>query len=254
MTVLNEGGNVFKGEDGTPVTQRINRDDVDPTLDWLEKVTGIPHREFKLGTTGIKSSSGDMDIAVDQNSVDKTELAKRLVTWVKQNHPEDDPKKWVAKSGISLHFKTPIRGDVKNGFVQTDLMFGEPDWMKFTMKGSGDESEFKGVHRAVMMASLAKAQGMKWSSQAGLTDRASGELISRTPDEIAKKLLGTSATANDLDSVETMVAKIKNRPDYEQLVADAKENFEKQGLKLPEAQNHPVGTMEWFSEMMRRVS
>ena len=67
-------------------------------------------------------------------------------------------------------------------------------------------------------------------------------------------MLGTSATANDLDSVETMVAKIKNRPDYEQLVADAKENFEKQGLKLPEAQNHPVGTMEWFSEMMRRVS
>jgi hypothetical protein len=254
MTVLNEGGNVFKGEDGTPVTQRINRADVDPTLDWLEKVTGIPHREFKLGSTGIRSTSGDMDIAVDQNSVDKTELAKRLVAWAKKNHPDDDPRKWVAKSGISLHFKTPINGDESNGFVQTDLMFGEPDWMKFTMKGSGDDSQFKGMHRAVMMASVAKGQGMKWSSQAGLTDRNSGELVSRNPDEIAKKLLGADATTNDLDSVETIVAKIKNRPDYEQLVADAKDNFEKQGLKLPETQTHPVGTMEWFSEMMRRVS
>jgi hypothetical protein len=254
MAKLNEGGNVFKGEDGTPVTQRINKADVDPTLDWLEKITGIPHKDFKLGSTGIKSSSGDMDIAIDQNTVDKAELAKKLVAWVKQNHPEDDPRKWVAKSGISVHFKTPIRGDEKNGFVQTDLMFGEPDWMKFTMKGSGDDSQFKGMHRAVMMASVAKGQGMKWSSAAGLVDRETGETISRNPDEIAKKLLGDNASASDLDSVETIVAKIKNRADYDQLVADAKDNFEKQGLKLPEAQRFPVGTMEWFREMMSRVS
>lgn len=254
MTRLNEGGNVFKGDDGTPVTQRIDRGDVDVTLAWLEKVTGIPHKEFKLGSTGIRSSSGDMDIAVDQASVDKTDLAKRLVAWAKKNHPDDDPRKWVAKSGISIHFKTPIKGDESNGFVQTDLMFGEPDWMKFTMKGSGDDSEFKGVHRAVMMASLAKAQGMKWSSQVGLSDRASGEVLSRSPDEIAQKLLGSDATTADLDSVEAIVAKIKNRPDYAQLVADARDNFDKQGLKLPETQQFPVGTMEWFSEMMRRVS
>ena len=35
--ILKEGGNIFKDEQGTPVTQRINRDSVDPTLLWLEK-------------------------------------------------------------------------------------------------------------------------------------------------------------------------------------------------------------------------
>ena len=42
--ILKEGGNIFKDADGKPLTQRINRDSVDPTLLWLEKITGLLKR------------------------------------------------------------------------------------------------------------------------------------------------------------------------------------------------------------------
>jgi len=232
---LKEGGNVFKDADGTPLSQRINKADVDPTLAWLEKITGMNHRDFKLGTTGIKSSSGDLDIAVDPDEVDKNDLYNVLLNWVKQNHPDDDPRRWVAKSGVSVHFNTPINGNPANGFVQTDLMFGKPEWMKFSMQGSpNEESPFKGMHRHIMMASIAKAKGMSWSFQKGLVNRETKEIITKDPKEIAELLLGPGGDPADFQTVETINAAIKQMPNYEQLVADAKENFARAGLELPQ--------------------
>ena len=233
--ILKEGGNVFKGEDGVPVTQRINRADVDPTLAWLEKITGIPHKDFKLGSTGIRSTSGDMDIAVNQEEVSKDDLVAKLTAWVQKNKPQDDVKNWIRKSGINVHFKTPINGDEKNGYVQTDLMFGNPEFMQFSLRGAGDDTPYKGMHRMLLMASIAKAQGMKWSANKGLLDRATNELITDNPDEIAEKMLGAGAKRADLDSVETIHAKIKNRPDYEDLIVDAKEAFARDNLEMPES-------------------
>ena len=131
--ILKEGGNIFKDADGTPVTQRIARDDVDPTLDWVEKITGIAHKDMKLGSTGIKSSSGDIDVAINQAEVDKEELYQKLVAWASKNHPNDPARAWVAKSGTNVHFKTPINGINENGYVQTDLMF-VIQLMKFVLK------------------------------------------------------------------------------------------------------------------------
>ena len=48
MQILNEGGNVFKSPDGAEATQRINKADVEPTLKWLEKITGLDHVNFML--------------------------------------------------------------------------------------------------------------------------------------------------------------------------------------------------------------
>ena len=47
-------------------------------------------------------------------------------------------------------------------------------------------------------------------------------------------MLGQGARRNDLDSVESIHAKIKGRPDYEALVADAKDAFARDNLALPE--------------------
>ena len=51
--ILNEGGNVFKDPNGQIATTRINKADVAPTLDWLEKVTGLDLKSNTLGTTGL---------------------------------------------------------------------------------------------------------------------------------------------------------------------------------------------------------
>ena len=93
-------------------------------------------------------------------------------------------------------------------------MFGDPEWMKFTMKGAGDDTPYKGVHRAIFIASIAKAQNMKWSPKDGLINRETNDVISKNPDQIAEILLGKGANRADLDSVESINAKLKGRPDY----------------------------------------
>ena len=241
--ILKEGGNIFKDEKGVPVTQRIARDDVDPTLDWVEKITGIPHKDMKLGSTGIKSSSGDIDVAINQDEVNKEELYQKLVAWAEKNHPDDPPRAWVAKSGTNVHFKTPINGNPANGFVQTDLMFGNPQWMKFALRGMGDDTPYKGAHRMIFLASIAKAQGYQWSPTKGLVNRDTKEQVSINPDEIAKLLIGKTASRSDLDSVESINKALKGRSDYENLVADVRANFEKQGLPMPESRSMHTGLM-----------
>ena len=118
LRILSEGGNIFKDEDGTPVTQRINQADVDPTLAWVEAITGIPHKDFKLGSTGIRSTSGDMDIAVNQNEVDKADLYNTLAAWAQKNHPEEMSDSGLLSQALVFILKLlltaiPIRGMYK---------------------------------------------------------------------------------------------------------------------------------------------
>jgi hypothetical protein len=152
----------------------------------------------------------------------------------------------IKKTGDSVHFKTPINGEAKNGYVQTDFMFGDPSFQRFSMTGSPEGSPFKGMHRHVLLASIAKAQGMKWSYKNGLMDRETNEVVSKDPSEIAHKLFNGSAA--DLASVETILAKIKNLPNYNALVADARETLGKENVQLPETRQEIVGegSAAWF--------
>jgi hypothetical protein len=239
--ILAEGGNVFKNQDGSEATQRISRDNVVPTVQWLEQLTGLNLVDNMLGTTGKKESSGDLDLAVDVTKVSKDVLIQQLLA--KGINQAD-----IRKSGDSVHLKTPILGDPNNGYVQTDFMFGNPDWQRWSLRGASEGSPYKGVHRQVLMASIAKAQGMKWSYKNGLVDRETNEIISQNPTEIAQKLIG--GTPADLESVETIVAKIKPRADYEQLVADAKETFARDNLSLPESTQVAEGSAQWFRKFV----
>jgi hypothetical protein len=239
--ILAEGGNVFKNQDGSEATQRISRDNVVPTVQWLEQLTGLNLVDNMLGTTGKKESSGDLDLAVDATKVSKDVLIQQLLA--KGINQAD-----IRKSGDSVHLKTPILGDPNNGYVQTDFMFGNPDWQRWSLRGAGEGSPYKGAHRQVLMASIAKAQGMKWSYKNGLVDRETNEIISQNPTEIAQKLI--NGTPADLESVETIVAKIKPRADYEQLVADAKETFARDNLSLPESTQVAEGSAQWFRKFV----
>ena len=73
--MLNEGGNVFKDDNGVPKTQRINRADVGPTVAWLERLTGLSLTDNMLGSTGPKPTSGDLDLDVDINKTSKEEFS-----------------------------------------------------------------------------------------------------------------------------------------------------------------------------------
>jgi hypothetical protein len=193
-----------------------------------------------LGSTGRKETSGDLDLGIDETKITKDILIQQMLR--KGIKAED-----IKKSGDSVHLKTPILGDADNGFVQTDFMFGDPNFQKFALNTG--ESNFKGVHRAILLASIAKAQDMKWSYKNGLVDRETNEIISKDPAEIAEKLIG--GTVADLSSVESIVKKIKSRSDYETLVKDAKEAFERDKLTLPEERVLP-GTGAWYRQFVNR--
>lgn len=237
--LLNEGGNVFKDAKGQPATQRISRDNVVPTVQWLEQLTGLNLVDNMLGSTGRADTSGDLDLGVDSTKITKEVLIQQLL---KRGIPQTD----IRKTGDSVHLKTPILGDASNGYVQTDFMFTEnPAWQHFALTGGAAGSQFKGLHRHILLSSIAKAQNMKWSPKFGLVNRDTNEVVSQDPDEIAVSLLGQGHKGKDLATVETVIKAIKDRPDFERLVADAKEAFGRENLILPESQPLP-GTGAWF--------
>jgi len=237
---LFEGGNVFKTAEGQPATTRISRENVVPTVQWLEQLTGLNLVDNMLGSTGRKETSGDLDLGIDETKITKDVLIQQLL---KRGVKAED----IKKSGDSVHVKTPILGDKSNGFVQTDFMFGDPEFQKFALNTG--ESDYKGVHRAILLASIAKAQGMKWSYKNGLVDRDSNEIITKNPQEIAQNLINGNAA--DLSSVESIVKKIKALPNYEELVKDAREAFERDKLTLPEERVLP-GTGAWYRQFVNR--
>ena len=238
--ILLEGGNVFKNEKGEPATQRINLADVVPTVKWLEKLTGLNLVDNMLGSTGRKATSGDLDLGIDETKIDKQTLITQLL---RNGVTQED----LRKSGDSVHYKAPILGDANNGFVQVDFMFGDPKWQQFSLMGSPEGSPFKGLHRHILLSSIAKHLGLKWSQKYGLISRASNEVITKDPAEIADKLLG--GTVKDMQSVETIINKIKNDPNYEALVKDAKDSFEKDNLVLPESDKNILpGTGAWYKQ------
>lgn len=238
---LTEGGNVFKDPKGQPATGRIDQANVLPTVKWLEQLTGLNLVDNMLGTTGRAATSGDLDLGVDASKVSKDVLVQQLL---KQGIDKND----IKKSGDAVHLKTPILGNPNNGFVQTDFMFSDnPSFQSFSLAGGAEGSQYKGVHRAILMSSIAKAQNLKWSPKSGLINRDTNQVITQDPNEIAVTLLGQGHTARDLATVETVIKAIKDRPDFEQLVKDAKETFGRENLILPESSPLP-GTGAWFKQ------
>ena len=230
---LLEGGNVFKTKDGEPLTQRIDRADVPATIRWIEQVTGIEFpRDRWLGSTGKKPTSGDLDLAVDLNEVSKEQLAGILTQFVQSQGL--DPREYVSKRG-EVHLRTPIGGDANRGFVQTDFMFfPNLDWGGFYYSG-GEDSEYKGMNRNVLMSSIAKQQGLKVGAN-GMFSRTTNELVKggMDPDYVATVLLGRGATRDNLKNVESIYAALSNDPDREAKVADFREYLAKEGIREPD--------------------
>lgn len=237
---INEGGHVFKSPDGQPLTQRINREDVPATIKWIEHVSDIRFPEESwLGTTGRKASSGDLDLAVDETAIDKDTLIKVLLS-------SGVDAKAIKKSGDSVHIMVPIGGRLGQGYVQADLMFGDPKWQAFSMSGGAEGSQLTGMSRHVILASIVSAlhPGLKWSYKHGLVDRVTNTTIEdgKSPATLSKI---TGIPAVKLNSADDIIDVISKRPNYDQLIAAARETLAKSDIQLPEAAPTP-GTAAWF--------
>lgn len=148
--ILAEGGNVFPG------TGVIYKDELFLTLEEFAKISGIDYSDLVdnlLGSSGKKSFSNDIDIAVDVNVYDK----EKILNNIRKNLGNEN----VKLTGNIIHVKFPIKSrdeisENRNKFVQIDLFFGDKNWLKFYYHSPGEESELKGVHRNILINTILK--------------------------------------------------------------------------------------------------
>lgn len=239
---LLEGGNVFKDAQGQPLTGRINQADVPATIAWVENVLGIKFPQDRwLGSTGRKPTSGDLDLGVDANKVSKDEIAAALTAFIQQQGL--DPREWVVKKG-EVHLKTPIAGNPKKGYVQTDFMFfPNLDWGTFYY-GGAEDSAYKGMNRNVLMSSIAKQLGLKVGSN-GMFSRATNQLVPNgtDPDYVASVLLGPGHTKNSLKNVETIYSALSKDKDRDAKLADFRDYLAREGLQEPQLTENETSFM-----------
>lgn len=229
--ILNEGGNIFQGTE--PFDHKIIPDMM-KQINSVTAKTGAKALPIGSGASPTPGKiSGDLDMIIDAGTLFnhfnvKTPKEARVELEKLFQQAGFETK----KTGTSVHVKTTI-GDTGQ---QVDIMVvdnGETA-QKFHVHDIPKGSPYKGVHKQILIADLAKntvtdehPEGMKWSAYKGLLDRRDDSMISNNLDEIAKILLGNNAGAKDLGSVEAMV---KISPKAKELV-DA--------LEAKDDPNHP---------------
>jgi len=158
--VVKEGGGAVGGD-------RISKENVGPTLQRFEAeiLKKIPHKSVKpIGSTGKKSSSGDIDLGLD------TDMSLEDITnTIKNLGPEVKLNKGLGE--VSVKFpQYSSEGIISGKHVQIDLMVGPEAWTQFQYYGpSEDESKYTGVHvRGIVNAIMSVITGHSVSPSRGI--------------------------------------------------------------------------------------
>ena len=204
-SIITEGGNIFPG------TADFDQKLIPSMMKQINGVmskTGVKALPIGSGATPTPGKiSGDLDMIEDAGQLIKKFNAPDVKTAKAELEKLFQQAGYeTKKTGQIVHVKTTV-GDTPQ---QVDIMVvdnGETA-QKFHVHDLPKGSPYKGVHKQIMIADLAKEKGFKWSPYKGLVNRDSGELVSNDLDNIAKQLIGSNATAKDLGSVESILAKM----------------------------------------------
>lgn len=142
-----KGGFALKN---TGVT-RIRREDIPATVQYVSKLSGIPTKDLHLlGSVGKTSDSGDVDLGVDSKKYSVADVQYKMCSVL-------GTEKCKRLPGIDVSsYAIPIAGDPSKGLVQVDLMFSEtPDWLTFAYHSPGNQSEYKGAVRTMLLMGVA---------------------------------------------------------------------------------------------------
>lgn len=245
MMHIYEGGNIFG--DGDIAKEYVASVVKTVQRDLPTGIKAIPD----IGSAGYKDASGDMDMFIDAGAlmqkfgVADDKAAKQSLEQFMQ------AKGYRTKiSGRNVHIEVPYTTPEGQRTVQVDLMV-IPDadvvapYHQHGPRGMYDQPGFKGAHNFILMNSIGKALGLKFDAFGGkLLRRDDNTVVARTRDEVAKVLLGPAATGNDLNSVASMIDALKNDPDKDSKLAQARQDAAKGIITMPE----PVaeGSADWF--------
>ena len=146
--VISEGGSM-------PGVGAIHIDEINPTLIPLEKELCIDLRNNALGSVGKREFSGDIDVALKIDADKIPEFVERLK---KSSQIMDIAKSSVIMTKVKImdFDESKDDGRPRTGYVQVDFMPGDPDWLKTYYHSPNEkDSQYKGVYRNLMIASIA---------------------------------------------------------------------------------------------------
>ena len=262
--ILSEGGSM-------PGVGAIHIDEINPTLIPLEKELGIDLRNNALGSVGKREFSGDIDVALKIDADKIPEFVERLK---KSSQIMDIAKSSVIMTKVKImdFDENKDDGRPRTGYVQVDFMPGDPDWLKTYYHSPHEkDSQYKGVYRNLMIASIAGDYKVENSEETindgrplqskrfmfshrdgvvrvlrrpvhakignGYTKKNNNKIIDgpwKTADAIAKNL-GLD-NGDDLDSYETLVKVIKKNlspEDQKNIFTAFTRNNTIQGMGIP---------------------
>ena len=233
--ILKEGGNIFQGT--ADFDQKIIPDMMKQINGVMTKA-GVKALPIGSGATPQAGKmSGDLDMIADAGQLIKNLKAPDVKTAkIELEKMFQQAGFETKKTGQIVHVKTNV-GDLAQ---QVDIMVvdnGETA-SKFHVHDIPKGSPYKGVHKQIMIADLAKEKGFKWSPYKGLVNRDTNELVSNDLENIAKQLIGPNATASDLGSVESILAKMPSAKEIvDKYEADPNSAWMK---KKPQQENNEI--------------
>lgn len=246
----------------------IHISEIKATLTKLSDDLGFPFdlNDYVTGSTGKSEYSGDIDVVLDNRWWGYGPFALR------ENLVELYGVENTARNGSMVHLKYPIvsykeelqERKPRTGFVQVDFNFGDYEWEKFYHHSPGDDSEYKGAHRNLILAAICSAvnkiesketdtlnrpisqvrykfgeNGLIRVERTSQKDSRSGQWMKRQNDEVldgpfidpetvATRLLPCDGTPADLFSLETIIEAVKRNygmTDCERIWNRAAHNF-----------------------------
>lgn len=105
----------------------------------------------------------------------------------------------------------------------------------------------------LLLSSIAVAKGYTYSNDGDVTVLEGEDLSTTDKNTMAKHMLGSTATSKELESVNSVLNYIKKLPNYEQLVAEAKDALIERGVELPEPKTIEVyqpNTIGWMRQII----
>lgn len=255
-----------------PGVGAIHIEEINPTLEQLEKGLGIDLKDFVLGSVGKREFSGDIDVALNLQPEEIPEFVAKL-----KNNPliYDIAKSSVIMTKVKIvnYDESKKDGRPRTGFVQLDFMLGDPGWLKTYYHSPSDkESKYKGVFRNIMVATMAAVHNRQdsteqtedgrplesirymWSPTDGLvkirrtpvpkktgegyTKKNNNEIIDgpwKNADEIAKQLgIDTGQQLNSFESLLDAIKKNYTKEALQQVIKGFAQNSQVQDIGVPE--------------------
>lgn len=246
--------NRFKHKTGSAIYPGAETGDADTLLDPIEFIDVDKAAKAKDVQNQFRDWLGKKLQAAGYQFLEKKASVEKL-------------NKYYKISGDGLTASVQIPGTEE--WLQVDLDIAEPGEGKFSVwskrgepnaPGTPKDARAKGAFRHILLSTIGSTivspehpQGISWSFKNGLFDRASKEIITKDPNEVAKILI--NGTASDLDNIDTILAKFKqtNPGQYNDVVQRVNKGLENYKTQYKLKEHYAMGSREWFRYMMDNI-